>query len=138
MKFKQLVVAGLILSIASFAKAAPSSEFVVKDIRIEGLQRVALGAALTYLPVTVGDEMNSFRISQLIRSMYSSSHFENIKIFRDGNTLLVHERLLEYEREAGEADDKVVGLIEHAAARPPAAAPATLTPGRRWRGARSR
>jgi len=89
MKFKQLVVAGLILSIASFAKAAPSSEFVVKDIRIEGLQRVALGAALTYLPVTVGDEMNSFRISQLIRSMYSSSHFENIQVFRDGDTLLV-------------------------------------------------
>lgn len=89
MKFKQLVVAGLILSIASFAKAAPSSEFVVKDIKVEGLQRVALGAALTYLPVTVGDEMNSFRISQLIRSMYSSTHFENIQIFRDGNTLLV-------------------------------------------------
>jgi outer membrane protein insertion porin family len=89
MKFKQLVVAGLILSIASFAKAAPNSEFVVKDIRVEGLQRVALGAALTYLPVTVGDEMNSFRISQLIRSMYSSSHFENIQILRDGNTLLV-------------------------------------------------
>jgi outer membrane protein insertion porin family len=89
MKFKQLVVAGLILSIASFAKAAPSSEFVVKDIRVEGLQRVALGAALTYLPITVGDELNSFRISQLIRSMYSSSHFENIQIFRDGNTLLV-------------------------------------------------
>ncbi|WP_299073880.1 outer membrane protein assembly factor BamA [uncultured Paraglaciecola sp.] len=89
MKFKQLVVAGLILSIASFAKAAPSSEFVVKDIRIEGLQRVALGAALTYLPVTVGDEMNAFRISQLIRSMYSSTHFENIQILRDGNTLLV-------------------------------------------------
>ena len=58
MKFKQLVVAGLMLSIASFAKAA-NSEFVVQDIRIEGLQRVALGAALTYLPVTVGDEMNS-------------------------------------------------------------------------------
>jgi len=89
MKFKQLVVAGLMLSIASFAKAAPSSEFVVQDIKIEGLQRVALGAALTYLPVNVGDEMNSFRISQLIRSMYTSTHFENIKIFRDGNTLLV-------------------------------------------------
>ena len=89
MKFKQLVVAGLMLSIASFAKAAPNSEFIVQDIRIEGLQRVALGAALTYLPVTVGDEMNSFRISQLIRSMYSSTHFEKIQIFRDGNTLLV-------------------------------------------------
>jgi outer membrane protein insertion porin family len=89
MKFKQLVVFGLMLFISSSAKAASSSEFVVEDIRIEGLQRVALGAALTYLPFTVGDEMNTFRISQLIRSMYSSSHFENIQIFRDGNTLLV-------------------------------------------------
>lgn len=89
MKFKQLVVAGLILSIASFAKAAPNSEFVVKDIKVEGLQRVALGAALTYLPVTVGDELNSFRIAGLIRSMYSSTHFENIQVFRDGNTLLI-------------------------------------------------
>ncbi|MGS2721970.1 outer membrane protein assembly factor BamA [Paraglaciecola aestuariivivens] len=89
MKFKQLVVAGFILSIASLAKAAPKNEFVVEDIRIEGLQRVALGAALTYLPVTVGDEMNAFRIAGLIRSMYSSTHFENIKVFRDGNTLLI-------------------------------------------------
>jgi outer membrane protein insertion porin family len=89
MKFKQLVVAGLMLSIASFAKAAPNSQFVVKDIKIEGLQRVALGAALTYLPVNVGDEMNSFRIAQLIRSMYSSTHFESIQILRDGNILLV-------------------------------------------------
>ena len=89
MKFKQLVVFGLMLFISSSAKAASSNEFIVEDIRIEGLQRVALGAALTYLPFTVGDEMNTFRISQLIRSMYSSSHFENIQIFRDGNTLLV-------------------------------------------------
>jgi outer membrane protein insertion porin family len=89
MKFKQLVVAGLILSITSFANAAAKSEFVVQDIKVEGLQRVALGAALTYLPVKVGDEMNSFRISQLIRSLYSSTHFESIQILRDGDTLLV-------------------------------------------------
>ncbi|MDP5029488.1 MAG: outer membrane protein assembly factor BamA [Paraglaciecola sp.] len=89
MKFKQLVVAGLILSITSFANAAAKSEFVVQDIKIEGLQRVALGAALTYLPVKVGDEMNSFRISQLIRALYSSTHFESIQILRDGDTLLV-------------------------------------------------
>lgn len=89
MKFKLLVVAGLILSITSFANVAAESEFVVQDIKIEGLQRVALGAALTYLPVKVGDEMNSFRISQLIRSLYSSTHFESIQMLRDGNVLLV-------------------------------------------------
>lgn len=76
------------MSSASFVKAA-TDEFVVQDIKVEGLQRVALGAALTYLPVQVGDEMNSFRISQVIRSLYSSTHFESIEILRDGNTLVV-------------------------------------------------
>ncbi|GAB2691105.1 outer membrane protein assembly factor BamA [Aliiglaciecola aliphaticivorans] len=89
MKFKQLVVAGLIWSSASFAFAATDQEFVVSDIKVEGLQRVALGAALTYLPVQVGDTMNSFRSAQLIRSLYSSTHFESIEILRDGTTLVV-------------------------------------------------
>jgi outer membrane protein insertion porin family len=89
MKFKQLVVAGILLSSASLTFAASDEQFVVSDIKVEGLQRVALGAALTYLPVNVGDTMNSFRTSQLIRSLYSSSHFENIEILRDGNTLVI-------------------------------------------------
>ena len=88
MKFKQLVVAGLLWSVANLVNAN-DSEFVVEDIRVEGLQRVALGAALTFLPVQVGDSMNSFRVSQLIRSLYSSTHFENVEIFRQGNALVI-------------------------------------------------
>lgn len=93
MKFKQLVVAGLLLSSASLIKAYAQTdnpnEFVIADIKVEGLQRVALGAALTYLPIKVGDRMNSFRVSQIIRSLYSSTHFESIEIVRDGETLVV-------------------------------------------------
>ena len=89
MKFKQLVAAGLMLSVAGMAKSAQESEFVVSDIKIEGLQRVALGAALTYLPIKVGDEMNSFRIAQAIRSLYASTHFESIEVLRDGDVLVV-------------------------------------------------
>ncbi len=76
------------MSVAHLASAS-ESEFVVEDIRVEGLQRVALGAALTYLPVQVGDQLNDFRVSQLIRSLYTSTHFENIEILREGNTLVV-------------------------------------------------
>lgn len=89
MKLKQLVVAGLLLSSASLAHADSENEFVVSDIKVEGLQRVALGAALTYMPVQVGDQMNSFRTAQLIRSLYSSTHFESIEVLRDGSTLVV-------------------------------------------------
>ncbi|MFQ3198968.1 MAG: outer membrane protein insertion porin family, partial [Paraglaciecola sp.] len=89
MKFKQLVVAGFMLSIASFAESAQESEFIISDIKVEGLQRVALGAALTYMPVKIGDAMNSFRIGRIIRSLYASTHFESIEVLRDGDVLVV-------------------------------------------------
>lgn len=89
MKFFRFAAAVVLLCTGIKAQAAGSSEFVVQDIKIEGLQRVALGAALTYIPVKVGDPINSFRVSQLIRSLYSSSHFENIEVMRDGDTLII-------------------------------------------------
>ncbi len=82
--------AALLLLCSSFAVQANSdSEFVVDNIKVEGLQRVALGAALTYVPVQIGDRMNAFRVAQVIRSLYSSSHFEDISILRDGDTLVI-------------------------------------------------
>ncbi len=88
MKCKQLVLIAL-MAFSSLSFAQSNSEFVVEDIRVEGLQRVALGAALTYLPVQVGDKLNAFRVSQLIRSLYSSTHFEKVEILREGGVLLI-------------------------------------------------
>ncbi len=89
MKCKNLVIAAVLLACSSYSLAQSSYDFVVEDIRVEGLQRVALGAALTYLPVQRGDALNRFRVTQLIRSLYSSTHFESVEIFRDGNVLVV-------------------------------------------------
>ena len=69
-------------------------KFQVEDIEVKGLQRVALGAALTHIPFNVGDSLNDFRISQSIKSLYKSGHFNDIRVSRDGNRLIyrVHER----------------------------------------------
>ena len=89
MKCKKLVVAAALLACSSYSISQDSAEFVVEDIRVEGLQRVALGAALTYLPVQRGDTLNRFRVTQLIRSLYSSTHFESVEIYREGAILIV-------------------------------------------------
>lgn len=89
MKFIRFVAAMSLLCTGTKAYAAASSDFVIQDIKIEGLQRVALGAALTYIPVKVGDSLNSFRTTQLIRSLYASSHFERIEVLRDGDVLVI-------------------------------------------------
>ena len=92
MKIKKLALAVLLGALANPSQA--SEEFQVEDIQVKGLQRVALGAALTHIPFNIGDELNEFRISQSIKSLYRSGHFNDIAVFRDGNRLIytVRER----------------------------------------------
>ncbi len=73
-----------------FAQAAKG--FQVEDIEVKGLQRVALGAALTHIAINVGDNLNEFRISQSIKSLYQSGHFNDIRVLRDGNRLVYRVR----------------------------------------------
>ena len=72
--------------------AQAAQNFQVEDIEVKGLQRVALGAALTYIPFNVGDNLNDFRISQSIKALYQSGHFNNIRVYRDGNRLVYRIR----------------------------------------------
>ena len=41
-----------------FIPTANAETFVVKDIRIEGLQRISAGAVFNVLPLQVGDEIS--------------------------------------------------------------------------------
>ena len=51
---KKKLIAGLV--VAAFASSALAFEpFVIKDIRVEGLQRTEAGTVFNYLPVKVGD-----------------------------------------------------------------------------------
>ena len=62
--------------------------FTVRDIRVEGLQRVELGTFHTYLPLKVGEVVDDARIPAIIRALYRSGSFENIEVARAGDTLV--------------------------------------------------
>jgi outer membrane protein insertion porin family len=63
--------------------------FVIKDIRLEGLQRVSAGTVFNYLPVKVGDKLDSDLSSRAIRALYKTGFFKDVRLEREGNILVV-------------------------------------------------
>ncbi len=76
-----------VMAYTSFAHA--DNGFVVKDIKIVGLQRVSMGTVLNYLPVEVGEEVTAASTPQIIRALYETGFFQSVVLERKGNTLVV-------------------------------------------------
>src|SRR5262245_63307653 len=63
--------------------------FVIKDIRVEGIQRTEAGTIFSYLPAKVGDTMTDERAAQAIRSLFATGFFRDVSLERDGDVLVV-------------------------------------------------
>ena len=80
MKFRLIIIAFAVLCIFSLQAEEP---FVVKDIRIEGLQKISEGALLNYLPINIGDTIDEIKVKESIRAVYTSGFFKNIEFRKD-------------------------------------------------------
>ena len=69
--------------------ASAFDPFVVKDIRVEGIQRVEAGTVFSYLPVKVGDTMTDEKATQAIRSLYATGFFKDVSIEVDAGVLVI-------------------------------------------------
>jgi outer membrane protein insertion porin family len=63
--------------------------FVIRDIRIEGIQRVEAGTVFSYLPVKVGETMTEERAAQAIRALFATGLFQDVRVEVEGNVLVV-------------------------------------------------
>ena len=79
-----------IATLMLYASAALAIDpFVIKDIRVEGIQRTEAGTVFSYLPVKVGDTMNDEKAAQAIRALYATGFFRDVTLEVDGATLVV-------------------------------------------------
>jgi outer membrane protein insertion porin family len=83
---KSFTWVGLSVTVIS-AHAADS--FVVRDIRIDGLQRVEPGTVFSYLPIKKGDTFTDDKGSAAIRALYATGFFNDVRISADGDTVVV-------------------------------------------------
>jgi outer membrane protein insertion porin family len=69
--------------------AHATSPFVVRDIRIEGLQRVEPSTMFAYLPIREGDVFSDDKASEAIRVLYATGFFNDVKIAVEGDIVIV-------------------------------------------------
>jgi len=84
-----LAAACLLLAFASGALAQTFKPFVVKDIRVEGLQRTEPGTVFTYLPVKVGETMTEEKGQQALRALFATGFFRDVRLEVENDVLVV-------------------------------------------------
>ncbi len=69
--------------------ASAFTGFVVKDVRLDGLQRISAGTVFSYLPVKVGDTIDSELAVQAIHALYQTGFFKDVRLEREDNVLVI-------------------------------------------------
>jgi outer membrane protein insertion porin family len=77
-----------LLALSPLAQSQDAS-FIVADIRVEGLQRISAGSVFAAMPLAVGDLINAEAIRAASRSLFATGNFDDIRIGRDGNVLVI-------------------------------------------------
>src|SRR5450631_2323077 len=110
---------------ALFASSASAFDsFVVKDIRVEGIQRIEAGTVFSYLPVKVGETMTDEKAAAAIKALFATGFFKDVRleVQRDVLIVMVEERPAvsqidfignkEFDKEALAKGLREIGLAE--------------------------
>ncbi len=88
-RFRLRSVAAVVASALAATAAWAVEPFTVRDIRVEGLQRVEPGTIFASLPLRVGDTYSDDRGSAAIRALFDLGLFKDVRIDVSGNVLVV-------------------------------------------------
>ena len=68
---------------------AHADSFTVESIEVIGNKKITVGTVLSYLPVNVGEALDTDNTPELIRELYSTGFFDDIELLRSGNALII-------------------------------------------------
>src|ERR671925_1476736 len=89
---RAIAAALAVLALVGAAGAQDFQPFVVKNIRVEGLQRTEPSTVFSYLPVKVGETMNTEKARAAVRALYATGFFQDVRLEVENDVLVVFVR----------------------------------------------
>ena len=68
---------------------AHADSFTVESIEVIGNKKITVGTVLSYIPVNVGESLDTDRTPELIRELYATGFFDDIELLRRDNALII-------------------------------------------------
>ena len=78
----------LVSAMAATQQIYAADDFVVQDVKVNGLVRLTPESVYGMLPVTSGDRVSDSSIANAIRTLYATGLFDDIKTSQEGNNLI--------------------------------------------------
>jgi outer membrane protein insertion porin family len=82
----------LILLAFALTVALPSAAiqpFVIRDIRVEGVQRTEAGTVFSYLTLKVGDNIDDDKAAAAVKALYATGFYSDVRLESEGDVLIV-------------------------------------------------
>ena len=89
MKLRTIPIAAVVIAVLTIVSVANAASFVIRDIRVEGLQRLSVGTVFNNIPYEVGQRVSDDAGREIIRSLYATGLFKDVALEQDGGILVV-------------------------------------------------
>lgn len=87
---RQCGLAAASLLLATHTAFAVGNNFVVKNIRVVGLQGLSSQTVINYMPIKVGQTLQAGDTANIISALYQTGFFSDVSLSQQGNTLIVN------------------------------------------------
>ncbi|AOA58651.1 outer membrane protein assembly factor BamA [Acinetobacter larvae] len=78
----------LVSAMAAVQQVHAAEDFIVRDVRIDGLVRLQPNTVLPLLSINSGDRINDMTIADGVRSLYATDLFDDIQAFNENGVLV--------------------------------------------------
>jgi outer membrane protein insertion porin family len=85
----RIIKAFILSAVLLFVSSASAEPFKIRDIVIEGLERIEPGTVFTYIPVKVGDVFTDTDSAEVIRELYKTELFSDVVLRLEDSVLIV-------------------------------------------------
>src|SRR5690606_31578949 len=89
-RFAKRALPVLLAALLTPSIASAFTPFTVRDIQVNGIQRVDAGTIFSYLPVKVGEQFTEEQAAEAIQRLYATGFFSDVSIDTTNNVLVVN------------------------------------------------